>query len=103
MNVLTRFFGVLSAAVGFAVLLPMHAYRRFVSPMLPARCRYYPTCSHYAVDAVRTYGPVRGFVLAAWRVVRCNPWSMGGIDEVRDQHVFRGRLGMPRTRAHETL
>ena len=73
-----------------AVLLaPLHLYRRVISPLLPARCRYYPSCSQYAVEAVREYGAVRGFVLAAWRVLRCNPLSSGGFDHVHDQRLFR--------------
>ena len=71
------------------LLLPLHLYRRVISPALPSRCRYYPSCSRYAVDAVREYGLIRGSVLAAWRVMRCNPWSHGGIDHVHDQRVFR--------------
>jgi uncharacterized protein len=63
-------------------LLPLRAYSRLISPALPARCRYYPTCSAYAEEAVRTHGIVRGSALAAWRIVRCNPFSRGGVDEV---------------------
>ncbi len=69
-------------------LLPLHLYRRVISPLLGPRCRYYPTCSQYAVDAVREYGLIRGGVLAGWRVLRCNPWSHGGIDHVHDQRLF---------------
>ena len=70
-------------------LAPLHLYRRVISPALPQRCRYYPTCSAYAVEAVREYGVIRGFVLAAWRVIRCNPLSRGGFDHVHDQRLFR--------------
>jgi uncharacterized protein len=70
-------------------LAPLHLYRRVISPLLPARCRYYPSCSAYAVQAVREYGLIRGFVLAAWRVMRCNPLSDGGFDHVHDQRLFR--------------
>ena len=69
-------------------LLPLHLYRSVISPLLPPRCRYYPTCSRYAVDAVREYGLMRGFVLAGWRVLRCNPFSAGGVDHVHDQRLF---------------
>ena len=72
-----------------AFLLPLHLYRRVISPLIPQRCRYYPSCSAYAVDAVREYGVIRGGVLAAWRVMRCNPFSRGGIDHVHDQRMFR--------------
>lgn len=71
------------------VLLPVHVYRKLISPMLGPRCRYYPTCSAYAVDAVKQYGAFRGTILASWRVVRCNPMSDGGFDYVEDQKLFR--------------
>ena len=70
-------------------LAPVHAYRRVVSPALPARCRYHPSCSSYAVEAVRRHGVLRGGVLSAWRLLRCNPWSHGGIDRVEDQTLFK--------------
>jgi len=70
------------------VLLPVRAYRRLVSPALPRRCKYHPSCSAYAVEAVRTYGVIRGSVLAGWRLLRCNPWSHGGYDPVERQGLF---------------
>ncbi|MEA2375053.1 MAG: uncharacterized protein QOD53_1516 [Thermoleophilaceae bacterium] len=73
------------------VLLPLHLYRRVVSPALGPHCKFEPSCSEYALDAVRTYGVVRGSLLAAWRVMRCNPWSHGGHDPVNRQSVFRPR------------
>ncbi|MFW2512622.1 membrane protein insertion efficiency factor YidD [Demequina sp. SO4-13] len=57
-------------------------YQLTVSPLLGPRCKYYPSCSHYGLEAVRRHGAVRGFVLAGWRVLRCNPWSHGGVDDV---------------------
>jgi putative membrane protein insertion efficiency factor len=69
-------------------LLPLHVYRRLISPALPPRCKYYPSCSSYAVQAVRELGLIRGSILAAWRVVRCNPWSLGGVDELADRRLF---------------
>ena len=71
------------------VLAPIVIYQRVVSPALPRRCKYEPTCSRYAVDAIREYGILRGLVLGAWRLLRCNPWSYGGYDPVEDQRVFR--------------
>ena len=68
---------------------PIRFYQRAVSPALPRRCKYYPSCSEYAVGAVRSYGILRGVVLAAWRLLRCNPWSHGGVDFVEDQTLFR--------------
>jgi putative membrane protein insertion efficiency factor len=71
------------------VTAPIVAYQRVISPALPRRCKYEPTCSRYAVEAVRQYGILRGLVLAGWRLLRCNPWSYGGYDPVAAQRVFR--------------
>ena len=68
---------------------PIRLYQRFISPLLPRRCKYEPTCSAYAVDAVRSFGALRGSVLAVWRLLRCNPFSHGGHDPVSSQQVFR--------------
>jgi uncharacterized protein len=62
---------------------PIRLYRRFVSPMLPATCRYWPTCSQYTLQSIQKYGVLKGGLMGAWRIVRCNPWSKGGIDPVR--------------------
>jgi uncharacterized protein len=78
-------------ALRTVLLAPVRLYQRAISPTLPARCKYHPTCSQYAVDAVRRYGVLRGVVLAAWRLLRCNPWSHGGVDYVEDQKLFRPR------------
>jgi uncharacterized protein len=78
-------------ALRSVLLAPVRLYQRAISPGLPARCKYHPTCSQYAVDAVRRYGVLRGVVLAAWRLLRCNPWSHGGVDYVEDQKLFRPR------------
>jgi putative membrane protein insertion efficiency factor len=76
--------------VGRAVVLaPVVAYRRLISPALPRRCKYEPTCSRYTVQAVGEYGILRGLVLAAWRLLRCNPWSHGGYDPVGAQGLFK--------------
>lgn len=72
------------------VLAPIRLYRRFISPALPPRCKYYPSCSRYAEEAITELGVVRGTILAAWRVLRCNPLSWGGVDELRDRSLFRG-------------
>ena len=57
-------------------------YQKFISPAFAPRCKYYPSCSSYALTAIKTYG-LKGVAMAAWRVVRCNPWSHGGVDYVR--------------------
>ena len=64
------------------LLYPIGVYRRWLSPFLPPHCRYYPTCSEYAVQAVSTHGAARGTRLALWRLLRCNPFSPGGFDPV---------------------
>ena len=71
------------------LVAPILAYQRVVSPLLAPRCRYHPSCSAYAVDAIREFGVFRGLVLAGWRLLRCNPWSPGGVDYPRDQRLFR--------------
>jgi putative membrane protein insertion efficiency factor len=68
---------------------PILVYQRVISPGLPRRCRYEPTCSRYAVQAIGEYGILKGLVLAAWRLLRCNPFSRGGYDPVVDQRVFK--------------
>lgn len=72
-------------------LLPLRAYQRLLSPLLPRRCKYEPTCSEYAAQAVTRYGILRGSVLGIWRLLRCNPWSHGGYDPVAEQRLFRSR------------
>ena len=72
-------------------LAPIRFYMRFISPLLPRRCKYEPSCSRYALDAIRTYGVWRGLVLGGWRLLRCNPWSDGGYDPVSDQTLFKRR------------
>jgi uncharacterized protein len=86
-----RFRRTASRAARTIVVAPIVVYQRAISPALPRRCKYEPTCSRYALDAIRVYGILRGIVLAAWRVLRCNPWSDGGYDPVQAQRVFKVR------------
>jgi putative membrane protein insertion efficiency factor len=72
---------------------PIVVYQRVVSPAIPRRCKYEPTCSRYAVEAIGRYGILKGLVLAGWRLLRCNPWSYGGYDPVEAQRVFPIRAG----------
>ncbi len=69
-------------------LAAIGAYRRWVSPSLPRRCRYEPTCSAYASESIRRFGVARGALLAAWRLLRCNPLSHGGFDPVPDRFTL---------------
>lgn len=64
------------------VLLLLRAYKWALSPLLPPSCRYIPTCSEYAMEAVERYGALRGGCMAAWRVLRCHPFVKGGYDPV---------------------
>ncbi len=70
------------AGLGWLLVLPIRGYQQFISPLTPASCRYHPSCSAYAVEAIKVHGPVKGPALASWRLLRCNPWSLGGIDPV---------------------
>ena len=79
------------------VLAPIALYQRVISPALPRRCKYEPTCSRYAAQAVREFGILRGLVLASWRLLRCNPFSHGGYDPVEAQRVFSSRFPAPRS------
>jgi len=72
-----------------AAIAPIRAYKVAVSPLLGERCKYYPSCSDYTVQAIERYGVWRGVVLGAWRLVRCNPWSHGGVDKPESQRLFR--------------
>jgi hypothetical protein len=72
-----------------AAIAPVRFYQRVISPLMRPRCKYYPTCSEYAALSIREFGVMRGIVLAGWRLVRCNPFSHGGVDHPRDQRVFR--------------
>lgn len=63
-------------------LLPIYFYQRCISPMFPATCRFTPTCSQYAVEAIKKYGPLKGVWLSVKRIARCNPWGGSGYDPI---------------------
>lgn len=81
----------MASAIRRAASLPIVAYQRLISPAIPRRCKYEPTCSTYAAQSIAEYGILRGLVLGAWRLLRCNPFSHGGFDPVSDQHLFPHR------------
>lgn len=60
-------------------------YQRRISPLFPPKCKYYPTCSNYAVTAIERFGLFKGGLLAVWRILRCNPFSSGGVDLVPEK------------------
>jgi len=71
------------------LLTGIGGYRRWLSPYLGRRCRYEPSCSAYATEAIARFGAARGLLLAGWRVLRCNPFSHGGFDPVPDRFTLR--------------
>lgn len=77
-----RMFRWLSRILVWALVLPIRFYQRCVSPYTPPSCRFTPTCSEYAKQALIKYGPVKGLALAIWRLLRCNPWGGSGYDPV---------------------
>jgi len=76
-------------APAYLGLALVHAYRWSIGLLTSGSCKYHPTCSQYALDALRRYGLVRGSILAGWRLLRCNPWSRGGVDYAEHQRLFR--------------
>ena len=73
----------------YAAIAAVHLWRWTLGPLFAGSCKYHPSCSQYALDALRAHGFFRGSALAGWRLLRCNPWSHGGVDFVSDQKVFR--------------
>ena len=73
---------MIKKALSFLVLLPVYFYRSFISPFTPPACRYTPTCSQYAIDAVKKHGPFKGIWLTIKRLLRCHPWGGSGYDPV---------------------
>lgn len=80
------------ALAAWLVTRPIRFYQRFISPLKPATCRFEPSCSHYADQAVRRHGVLRGGVLAAWRILRCQPFSEAGPDPVPPTGAWRAAL-----------
>lgn len=76
---------------GRIIAVPIVAYRRWISPAMPARCRFHPSCSAYALEAIARHGALRGFGLAAWRLLRCHPFHPGGYDPVPPPRARDGR------------
>jgi uncharacterized protein len=96
-----RSLDTLRRALVAVLLAPIRAYQRLISPALPRRCKYEPTCSAYAAQAIRELGIARGTVLAVWRLVRCNPFSHGGYDPLDARALFRKRPGRAATERRE--
>ncbi len=79
MKRLTR---LVSKALVWLLCLPIVFYQKCISPLTPPSCRFTPTCSEYAKQALKKHGPIKGLVLAVWRILRCNPWGGSGYDPV---------------------
>ncbi|WP_425429652.1 membrane protein insertion efficiency factor YidD [Desulfovibrio litoralis] len=77
-----RYKALLLYYIRIGFVLPIKFYRYFISPLLPRACKYYPSCSVYAVEAILRHGVIKGVFLSSWRILRCNPWSAGGFDPV---------------------
>ena len=82
LNVIRKGFQAVLRFIGWLLILPSRFYQKFISPLTPATCRFTPTCSHYAIEAIRKHGPFKGLALAVWRILRCNPWGGSGYDPV---------------------
>jgi len=72
-----------------ALQAPIRAYQRFISPLLGDRCRFYPSCSQYTLEAIGRHGPLRGVYLGVRRLLRCHPWNAGGFDRVPETFSWR--------------
>ena len=77
-----RGFYYVSQVLKWLLILPIIFYQRCISPFTPASCRFTPTCSQYAIEALQKHGLFKGSLLAVWRILRCNPFSFGGYDPV---------------------
>jgi len=84
MNIIRQIGHRISEAVTFILCLPITFYQTCISPFTPPSCRFTPTCSEYAKQALRKHGPIKGLYLAIWRILRCNPWGGSGYDPVPD-------------------
>lgn len=82
MNRVRRIAWTVGAPARLALVGLIHVYRLTLSGWLGGQCRFYPTCSHYAEEAIRTHGALRGSLMAAWRIARCGPFTAGGVDRV---------------------
>ena len=77
-----RFCRAVLRGLGWLLIQPIRFYQRFISPLTPPTCRFTPTCSNYAIQAIRKHGPFKGVALAVWRILRCHPWGGSGYDPV---------------------
>jgi uncharacterized protein len=76
------FVKIISNLLVKILIIPIKIYKYFISPVLPNACRYVPTCSEYAIEALKKHGPIKGLYLAIKRILSCNPWGGSGYDPV---------------------
>lgn len=81
-DAISRFFRSVMRFLGWLLIMPIRFYQKYISPLTPPTCRFTPSCSQYAIEAIRKHGPFKGFALAVWRILRCNPWGGSGHDPV---------------------
>ena len=85
----------LSRLVALPLIGVIRVYQRVISPLTPPTCRYYPSCSAYAVTALERFGPIKGSYLATRRLLRCHPWAAGGVDHVPGRDDIRAQHTKP--------
>lgn len=92
-----RVLAAIGVAADVVLITLIRVYQYAISPMFGQRCKYYPTCSNYAIGAIKEHGPIKGIGLAGWRLLRCNPFSYGGFDPVppRRHHPDHGHDHAP--------
>ena len=74
------------------LIIAIKFYQKYISPMKSTKCPYIPTCSQYGVDAISKHGALKGSILTVWRIIRCNPFSKGGVDPVPEEfYIFKKR------------
>ena len=89
--------------LAYLLIAPIRLYQLTISPMLGDVCRYYPSCSKYAVEALKVHGPFKGLSLTAYRLLRCTPFTKGGVDPVPDRGYWQPSIhpnGQPRVDQH---
>ena len=85
-----KFVKILKYILILPFLILVKLYQWLISPLIPPSCRFTPTCSNYSLEAFKKHGPIKGFILSTWRILRCNPWGGHGHDPVPEKfHIFK--------------